>query len=564
MGRDSGQCRETRQETQPRLERSWGFVGEEGWPRIGHREERPRPLASLRNEPEPCPGDPEALQGPPRPARSAGAGFPSVARPYSSGCGARTESLCRRTVSGDGHGLSVCILIGNTGIIFIMPTVVVMDVSLSMTRPVSIEGSEEYQRKHLAAHGLTMLFEHMATNYKLEFTALVVFSSLWELMVPFTRDYNTLQEALSNMDDYDKTCLESALVGVCNIVQQEWGGAIPCQVVLVTDGCLGIGRGSLRHSLATQNQRSESNRFPLPFPFPSKLYIMCMANLEELQSTDSLECLERLIDLNNGEGQIFTIDGPLCLKNVQSMFGKLIDLAYTPFHAVLKCGHLTADVQVFPRPEPFVVDEEIDPIPKVINTDLEIVGFIDIADISSPPVLSRHLVLPIALNKEGDEVGTGITDDNEDENSANQIAGKIPNFCVLLHGSLKVEGMVAIVQLGPEWHGMLYSQADSKKKSNLMMSLFEPGPEPLPWLGKMAQLGPISDAKENPYGEDDNKSPFPLQPKNKRSYAQNVTVWIKPSGLQSNKNPRGRRKKEDNCARNPRQNNNFTQMYRRF
>uniref|UniRef100_A0A2K5I3I9 von Willebrand factor A domain-containing protein 9 n=1 Tax=Colobus angolensis palliatus TaxID=336983 RepID=A0A2K5I3I9_COLAP len=307
-----------------------------------------------------------------------------------------------------------------------MPTVVVMDVSLSMTRPVSIEGSEEYQRKHLAAHGLTMLFEHMATNYKLEFTALVVFSSLWELMVPFTRDYNTLQ------------------------------------VVLVTDGCLGIGRGSLRHSLATQNQRSESNRFPLPFPFPSKLYIMCMANLEE----------------------------------------KLIDLAYTPFHAVLKCGHLTADVQVFPRPEPFVVDEEIDPIPKVINT-------------------------------EGDEVGTGITDDNEDENSANQIAGKIPNFCVLLHGSLKVEGMVAIVQLGPEWHGMLYSQADSKKKSNLMMSLFEPGPEPLPWLGKMAQLGPISDAKENPYGEDDNKSPFPLQPKNKRSYAQNVTVWIKPSGLQT-------------------------------
>lgn len=44
----------------------------------------------------------------------------------------------------------------------------------------------------------------------------------------------------------------------------------------------------------------------------------------------------------------------------------------------------------------------------------------------------------------------------------------------------------------PEWYGMLYSQADSKKKSNLMMSLFEPGPEPLPWLGKMAQLGPTS------------------------------------------------------------------------
>lgn len=74
-----------------------------------------------------------------------------------------------------------------------MPTVVLMDASLSMTRPVSLEGTEEFQRKNLAVHGLTMLFEHMATNYKLEFTALVAFSSLWELMVPFTRDYNTLQ-----------------------------------------------------------------------------------------------------------------------------------------------------------------------------------------------------------------------------------------------------------------------------------------------------------------------------------------------------------------------------------
>lgn len=74
-----------------------------------------------------------------------------------------------------------------------MPTVVLMDSSLSMTRPVSVEGSEEFQRKNLAVHGLTMLFEHMATNYRLEFTSLVAFSSLWELLVPFTRDYNTLQ-----------------------------------------------------------------------------------------------------------------------------------------------------------------------------------------------------------------------------------------------------------------------------------------------------------------------------------------------------------------------------------
>uniref|UniRef100_A0A8C5B533 Integrator complex subunit 14 n=1 Tax=Gadus morhua TaxID=8049 RepID=A0A8C5B533_GADMO len=383
-----------------------------------------------------------------------------------------------------------------------MPTVVVMDVSLSMTRPVSLESSEEFQRKNLAVHGLTMLFEHMAANYRLEFTSLVAFSSLWELLVPFTRDYNTLQEALSNLEDYDKTCIESALNGVSNVVQQEWGSSCPCQVVLVTDGSLGIGKGSLRHSLQTLKQRADDKKFPLPFPFPTKMFIMCVANSEELQTTDAMDNLEELLRLSGGDGQIFTMEGQLCLKSVQAMFGRLIDQAYSPFHAVLHCGNLSSDVQVFPRPEPVVVDDEVDPMPRVVNTEAE-------------------------------DVSTGAAEEPEEEVSASQMAGKSPNFCVLLHGSLKVEGMVALVQLGPDWYGMLYSQADSKKKSNLMMSLFEPGPEPLPWLGKVAHLGPISEAAENPYGEDDSKSPFPVQPSIKRSYAQNVTVWIKASGLQT-------------------------------
>uniref|UniRef100_A0A8C4DUH4 von Willebrand factor A domain-containing protein 9 n=1 Tax=Dicentrarchus labrax TaxID=13489 RepID=A0A8C4DUH4_DICLA len=378
-----------------------------------------------------------------------------------------------------------------------MPTVVLMDVSLSMTRPVAQDGSEEFQRKNLAVHGLNMLFEHMASNYRMEFTTLMAFSSLWELLVPFTRDYNALQ------------------------------------MVMVTDGSLGIGKGSLRHSLQTLKQRGDDKKFPLPFPFPTKLFIMCVANAEELQMTDAMDNLEELLRLSGGDGQIFTMEGALCMKSVQAMFGRLIDHAYSPFHAVLHCGNLSSDVQVFPRPEPVVMDEEVEPMPRAVSTDLEIVGFIEIGDISSPPVISRHLVLPIAVNKEVDEVGAGATDELEEEPSASQMAGKSPNFCVLLHGSLKVEGMVALVQLGPEWYGMLYSQADSKKKSNLMMSLFDPGPEPLPWLGKISHLGPISEAAENPYGEDDSKSPFPVQPSVKRSYAQNVTVWIKASGLQT-------------------------------
>lgn len=128
----------------------------------------------------------------------------------------------------------------------------------------------------------------------------------------------------------------------------------------------------------------------------------------KLQATDGMDNLEQLINLNDGEGQIYTMEGPLCLKSVQSMFGwvmlslcvkttkyvlvflsahcclgnilwwtaslcfcvvrKLIDQAYSPFHAVLRCGNLTSDVQVFPRPEPVIIDEEVDPLPKTVQT----------------------------------------------------------------------------------------------------------------------------------------------------------------------------------------------------
>ncbi|XP_064870187.1 integrator complex subunit 14-like [Oncorhynchus nerka] len=233
-----------------------------------------------------------------------------------------------------------------------------MDVSVH-DAAVSLEQcSEELQRKNLAVAGLTMLFEHMVykglantrdyntiqvhrSGYTGDYNTLQVWLTPGTTTpyrytglantgttTPYrykglanTRDYNTLQEALNNLEDYDKTCLEAALHGVSNVVQQEWGHACPTQVVLVTDGSLGIGKGSLRHSLQTLKGRPEDKKFPLPFPFPAKLFIMCIANAEELQMTDTMHNLEQLLQLNGGDGQIFTMEGQLCLKSVQVMFG---------------------------------------------------------------------------------------------------------------------------------------------------------------------------------------------------------------------------------------------------
>ena len=59
-----------------------------------------------------------------------------------------------------------------------------------------------------------------------------------------------------------------------------------------------------------------------------------------------------------------------------------------------------------------------------------------------------------------------------------------------------------------------------------------PGNNPIAWLGDFSQLAPLPEFLESPYGETDNKSPFPVRPVDRRSYAQNCVVWIKPAGIQ--------------------------------
>lgn len=59
-----------------------------------------------------------------------------------------------------------------------MPTVIALDVSLSMSRPVVLtDTTEEYQRRHLAIHGINIFLDYLTANYKLEFVSLVSFKS---------------------------------------------------------------------------------------------------------------------------------------------------------------------------------------------------------------------------------------------------------------------------------------------------------------------------------------------------------------------------------------------------
>ena len=61
-----------------------------------------------------------------------------------------------------------------------MPLAIILDVSLSMARPVNTSPeteAEELSRKHLATQGINILLDHLNAHSKLEFVALVCFYS---------------------------------------------------------------------------------------------------------------------------------------------------------------------------------------------------------------------------------------------------------------------------------------------------------------------------------------------------------------------------------------------------
>ncbi|XP_060558631.1 integrator complex subunit 14-like [Ruditapes philippinarum] len=412
-----------------------------------------------------------------------------------------------------------------------MPTVLALDVSLSMCRPVKGETAlEEYSRKNLAIHGLSSLIDQFS---KLEFTSLIVFSYLWEQLVPFTRDVDTVKTALNTVGDYSKTCLEPFLTGISGLVVEEFGGTTSVQVILVTDGSTGVGTGSLSSliDLWTQSNEGDSTvKCPLPFAFKGKLIIVCIANPTAPEMKKSIPLYEKLIELN-GDGELFIPDGPLSMTVVQDMFKKIAEKYYTPYTGLLTCGHLECNITLYPSPEPFNKESEFVSVHTTVSEKLEICGFMDLQDIASPPTVSRHLVLPVTNKQKQNSAESSGEKGKEDEDETED--GKQPSFTVLLHGSLKVEGMVAVTRVAENWFGILYSWADSKKKSSLMLSLFEPGADSVSWLGNLNYLAPITDFSEPPYGDDDNRTPFPVRPKEKRSYAQSCVVWIKAAGLQA-------------------------------
>ncbi|ELU02608.1 hypothetical protein CAPTEDRAFT_229105 [Capitella teleta] len=400
-----------------------------------------------------------------------------------------------------------------------MPIVIVLDVSLSMSRPVPVvDGTPEFTRRQLAIVAINTLLDHLERHCRLEFVSFIIFSSLWENKVSFTRDYDSIRSALNDLQEFSKTCLSSAVAAAKSSLLEEFGIRTPGQVIIFTDGNVGVGSGSLKDDLQGLDMVTESQR-----DFPCKIQIVCISPPKDPALEVSLPLYRKLIALSTDHGDVYLPDSVLSVSSVKLLMETLNVAHFNPFEAKLHCGHLSSSVNLHPAPEIYDKDHDFQHIKKGVSSKLNICGFLDISDIASPPFISKHLVLPVSSK-------SGLTDHSSDQEDSKDDE---PAFTVLLHGSLKVEAMIALVEISEDWYGMMFSWADSKKKSNLMLSIFEPGAKAIPWLGNMQHLAPMQDFTTPPYGEDSNKSPFPVRPSERRSYAQNCVVWIKHSGLQA-------------------------------
>lgn len=258
---------------------------------------------------------------------------------------------------------------------------------------------------------------------------------------------------------------------------------------------------------------------------------------------------------------LFNHDPSFVQKQIVSgMCQQMCEASYKPFEATLNCGtyfKLESSVLIWPPPLPY---KEVDLLGsetmRTISKQLDICGFISISDIGSPMSISRHLVLPKATATETspaedhrraegpsahkkpkstfdlEQLDADIKNfyakseaNSDDESVASAPGNTDESMCVLLHGALKVENMAALVLLNQNWFGFLYSYADNKKKSNLMLMVLKPGPDVIPWLGDLRLLTTANDQS----AEIGN---FPVKP-DKRSYSQNCVSWIRQAGLQS-------------------------------
>lgn len=339
-----------------------------------------------------------------------------------------------------------------------MPTVILLDVSLSMCKSIKglSSGSDENPNENateirqLANIGIGILLDYFAQNAQLEHTALIVFSSLWEIRHQFTRHHESIKNGIYDLELYDKSNIVNAVRGALTLKLEDWAQNGLLNIILITDGQVHNPRVTLNtEDKCTPSSRDEFHDIPLAdlegqFDFPCKMQVICLTSPRDPSLKNSLPFYKRLISIVDSTSadcpviscynsrslkqsaiwlpESNTLD--ITIESVERLFAHMSDFHYKPHHTVLSCGHLSSMVLLSPKPseclhEPLknefddlkneeslndeVKETYVSAINKVrlfkLADEINICGFMPLVEIASPSVVSRHLVLPVFNNK---------------------------------------------------------------------------------------------------------------------------------------------------------------------
>lgn len=294
-----------------------------------------------------------------------------------------------------------------------MPTVILLDVSLSMCRVVQNKShnndhnssAELLEAKQLANVGIGTLLDYLAQNAQLEYAALIVFSSLWEIKFPFTRHHESIKNGIYDLELYDKSNVVNAIRGALSMKLNEWTQNGPINIILITDGQQH--HQSMNNS-TKQNQSSNINEsgdvemtatdeddslgglnfegpaiecdrefhdIPLSelegqFDFPCKIQVVCLASPSEPALKYSIPFYKSLIstvdasitdipvitgsNTKNFKQSALWLPKPetteITIESVEKLFHRIAEMHYKPYHTFLSCGHLSSSVMLSPKP----------------------------------------------------------------------------------------------------------------------------------------------------------------------------------------------------------------------
>lgn len=191
----------------------------------------------------------------------------------------------------------------------------------------------------------------------------------------------------------------AGLRGMVNYVQEQWGNSAAINVIIVTDGGIGHGQKSLKTLIDYPHKVLMDREVLFPLNFNGTLNVICVNHCEDIQ--ESICLYEKMIEKSGLQGQVIVPKSEpgsiLARSSVEKCFQTIVNHCYKPFIGQLSLGDdLCSQITLCPPPAKFRQVKDFEVVEAEIDDKLDVKGFLTLADVASPSVVSRHLILPFS------------------------------------------------------------------------------------------------------------------------------------------------------------------------